>query len=84
MKVRAIQSFNDWEAGIRRQENEVFEITDERFEVLENNLKVSFSVSISDVLEIIEKETETQGDETTPSSTARGASLGKSLIRISP
>ena len=66
MKVRAIQSFNDWEAGIRRQENEVFEITDERFEVLENNLKVSFSVSISDVLEIIEKETETQGDETTP------------------
>ncbi len=66
MKVKTIQSFNDWEAGIRRQENEVFEITDERFEVLENNLKVSFSVSISDVLEIIEKETETQGDETTP------------------
>nr|DAY22937.1 MAG TPA: hypothetical protein [Caudoviricetes sp.] len=66
MKVKAIQSFNDWEAGIRRQENEVFEITDERFEVLENNLKVSFGVSISDVLEIIEKEIETQGDETTP------------------
>ena len=66
MKVKTIQSFNDWEAGIRRLENEVFEITDERFEVLENNLKVSFSVSISDVLEIIEKETETQGDETTP------------------
>nr|DAO80214.1 MAG TPA: hypothetical protein [Caudoviricetes sp.]DAS71716.1 MAG TPA: hypothetical protein [Caudoviricetes sp.]DAS72590.1 MAG TPA: hypothetical protein [Caudoviricetes sp.]DAT30394.1 MAG TPA: hypothetical protein [Caudoviricetes sp.]DAV26538.1 MAG TPA: hypothetical protein [Caudoviricetes sp.] len=66
MKVKAIQSFNDWEAGIRRQENEVFEITDERFEVLENNLKVSFSVSISDVLEIIEEETEIQGDETTP------------------
>lgn len=66
MKVKAIQSFNDWEVGIRRQENEVFEITDERFEVLENNLKVSFSVSISDVLEIIEEETETQGDETTP------------------
>lgn len=66
MKVKAIQSFNDWEAGIRRQENEVFEITDERFEALENNLKVSFSVSIADVLEIIEKETETQGDETTP------------------
>lgn len=66
MKVKTIQSFNDWEAGIRRQENEVFEITDERFEVLENNLKVSFGVSISDVLEIIEKETETQGDETTP------------------
>lgn len=66
MKVKAIQSFNDWEAGIRRQESEVFEITDERFEVLENNLKVSFGVSISDVLEIIEKETETQGDETTP------------------
>lgn len=66
MKVKTIQSFNDWEAGIRRQENEVFEITDERFEVLENNLKVSFSVSISDVLEIIEEETETQGDETTP------------------
>lgn len=66
MKVKAIQSFNDWEAGIRRLENEVFEITDERFEVLENNLKVSFSVSIADVLEIIEEETETQGDETTP------------------
>lgn len=66
MKVKAIQSFNDWETGIRRQENEVFEITDERFEVLENNLKVSFSVSISDVLEIIEEETEAQGDETTP------------------
>ena len=66
MKVKAIQSFNDWEAGIRRQENEVFEITDERFEVLENNLKVSFSVSISEVLEIIEKETETQGDKKTP------------------
>ena len=66
MKVKTIQSFNDWEAGIRRQENEVFEITDERFETLENNLKVSFSVSISDVLEIIEEETETQGDETTP------------------
>nr|DAT83006.1 MAG TPA: hypothetical protein [Caudoviricetes sp.] len=66
MKVKAIQSFNDWEAGIRRQENEVFEITDERFEVLENNLKVSFGVSISDIIKIIEKETETQGDETTP------------------
>lgn len=66
MKVKAIQSFNDWEARIRRQENEVFEITDERFEALENNLKVSFSVSITDVLEIIEEETETQGDETTP------------------
>lgn len=66
MKVKTIQSFNDWEAGIRRQENEVFEITDERFETLENNLKVSFSVSISDVLEIIEEEIETQGDETTP------------------
>ena len=66
MKVKTIQSFNDWEAGIRRQENEVFEITDERFESLENNLNVSFSVSISDVLEIIEEEIETQGDETTP------------------
>ena len=66
MKVKAIQSFNDWEAGIRRQENEVFEITDERFEVLENNLKVGFGVSISDIIKIIEKETETQGDETTP------------------
>ena len=64
MKVRAIQTFNDWEAGIRRQENEVFEITDERFEVLENNLKVSFSVSISDVLEIIEDEI-VQGDKKT-------------------
>nr|DAR64234.1 MAG TPA: hypothetical protein [Caudoviricetes sp.] len=66
MKVKAIQSFNDWETGIRRLENEVFEITDERFEVLENNLKVSFGVSISDIIKIIEKETETQGDETTP------------------
>ena len=66
MKVKAIQSFNDWEARIRRLENEVFEITDERFEVLENNLKVSFGVSISDIIKIIEKETETQGDETTP------------------
>ena len=65
MKVKAIQSFNDWEAGIRRQENEVFEITDERFEVLENNLKVSFSVSISEVLEIIEDEI-VQGDKKTP------------------
>lgn len=66
MKVKAIQSFNDWETGIRRLENEVFEITDERFEMLENNLKVSFGVSISDIIKIIEKETETQGDETTP------------------
>lgn len=65
MKVKAIQSFNDWESGIRRLENEVFEITDERFEVLENNLKVSFSVSISDVLEIIEEEI-MQGDKETP------------------
>ena len=65
MKVRAIQSFNDWETGVRRQENEVFEITDERFEVLENNLKVSFSVSISEVLEIIEDEI-VQGDKKTP------------------
>ena len=65
MKVKAIQSFNDWEAGIRRQENEVFEITDERFEALENNLKVSFSVSISEVLEIIEDEI-VQGDKKTP------------------
>lgn len=65
MKVRVIQSFNDWETGVRRQENEVFEITDERFEVLENNLKVSFSVSISEVLEIIEDEI-VQGDKKTP------------------
>ena len=65
MKVKAIQSFNDWETGIRRLENEVFEITDERFEVLENNLKDSFSVSISDVLEIIEEEI-MQGDKETP------------------
>ena len=64
MKVRAIQSFNDWETGVRRQENEVFEITDERFEVLENNLKVSFGVSISEVLEIIEDEI-VQGDKKT-------------------
>lgn len=65
MKVRTIQSFNDWETGVRRQENEVFEITDERFEVLENNLKVSFGVSISEVLEIIEEEI-VQGDKKTP------------------
>ena len=66
MKVRVKQAFNDWQANVRRHENEIFEMTDERFEVLENNLKVSFSVSISDVLEIIEKETQAQGDETTP------------------
>lgn len=65
MKVRVKQAFNDWQAQVVRQENEVFEITDERFEVLENNLKVSFSVSISEVLEIIEDEI-VQGDKKTP------------------
>nr|DAW07408.1 MAG TPA: hypothetical protein [Caudoviricetes sp.] len=67
MKVKAIQSFNDWEAGIRRQENEVFEMTEERFDELSHNLKEGFSVDIADVVEIIdEEETEAQGDETTP------------------
>lgn len=67
MKVKAIQSFNDWQANVVRQENEVFEMTEERFDELSHNLKEGFSVDIADVVEIIdEEETEAQGDETTP------------------
>lgn len=63
MKVRVKQAFNDWQAKVRRQENEVFEMTDERFNELSHNLKSEFSVNIADVVEIID---ETQGDEMTP------------------
>lgn len=63
MKVRVKQAFNDWQANVRRNENEVFEMTDERFNELSHNFKSEFSVDIADVVEIID---ETQGDETTP------------------
>lgn len=63
MKVRVKQAFNDWQEKVRRYENDVFEITDERFNELSHNLKIEFSVDIADVVEIID---ETQGDETTP------------------
>lgn len=63
MKVRVKQAFNDWQAQVRRLENEIFEMTDERFNELSHNLKSEFSVDIADVVEIID---ETQGDETTP------------------
>lgn len=63
MKVRVKQPFNDWQVKVRRQENDVFEMTDERFNELSHNLKSEFSVDIADVVEIID---ETQGDETTP------------------
>jgi hypothetical protein len=63
MKVRVKQPFNDWQAKAVRQENEIFEMTDERFNELSHNLKSEFSVDIADVVEIID---ETQGDETTP------------------
>nr|DAT00618.1 MAG TPA: hypothetical protein [Caudoviricetes sp.] len=63
MKVRVKKAFNDWQAQVRRQENDVFEMTDERFDELSYNLKSEFSVDIADVVEIID---ETQGDETTP------------------
>ena len=66
MKVRVKQAFNDWQANVVRQENDIFEMTEERFDELSHNLEEGFSVNIADVLEIIEKETETQGDETTP------------------
>lgn len=66
MKVRVKQAFNDWQANVVRQENDIFEMTEERFDELSHNLKEGFSVDITDVLEIIEEETETQGDETTP------------------
>jgi hypothetical protein len=65
MKVRVKQAFNDWQAKVRRQENEIFEMTDERFNELSHNLKSEFSVYIADVVEIID-ENELQGDETTP------------------
>lgn len=65
MKVRVKQAFNDWQAKVRRQENDVFEMTDERFNELSYNLKSEFSVDIADVVEII-GENEPQGDETTP------------------
>lgn len=67
MKVRVKQAFNDWQANVVRQENEVFEMTEERFDELSRNFKEGFSVDIADVVEIIdEEETEAQGDETTP------------------
>lgn len=65
MKVRVKQAFNDWKSKVRRQENDVFEMTDERFNELSHNLKNGFSVDIADVVEIID-ENEPQGDETTP------------------
>lgn len=65
MKVRVKQAFNDWQANVRRHENEVFEMTDERFNELSHNFKSEFSVNIADVVEIID-ETQAQGDETTP------------------
>ena len=65
MKVRVKQAFNDWQAKVRRQEDEVFEMTDERFNELSHNLKSEFSVDVADVVVIID-ETETHGDETTP------------------
>lgn len=64
MKVRVKKAFNDWQAKVRRYENDVFEMTDERFNELSHNLKNEFSVDIADVVEII-NETEIQGDETT-------------------
>jgi hypothetical protein len=67
MKVRVKQAFNDWQAQVVRQENEVFEMTEERFDELSHNLEEGFSVNIADVVEIIdEEETEAQGDKTTP------------------
>lgn len=67
MKVKVKQAFNDWQAQVVRQENEVFEMTKERYDELSHNLKEGFSVDIADVVEIIdEEETEAQGDETTP------------------
>jgi len=67
MKVRVKQAFNDWQAQVVRQENEVFEMTEERFDELSHNLNEGFSVYLADVVEIIDgKETEAQGDETTP------------------
>ena len=65
MKVRVKQAFNDWQANVVRQEGEIFEMTEGRFDELSHNLEEGFSVDIADVLEIID-ETEIQGDETTP------------------
>lgn len=65
MKVRVKQAFNDWQANVVRQENDIFEMTEERFDELSHNLEEGFSVDIADVLEIVD-ETEIQGDETTP------------------
>ena len=65
MKVRVKQTFNDWQSNVRRYENEIFEMTDERFNELSHNFKSEFSVNIADVVEIID-ETQAQGDETTP------------------
>ena len=65
MKVRVKQAFNDWQANVARQENEIFEMTEERFGELSHNLEEGFSVNIADVLEIVD-ETEIQGDEMTP------------------
>lgn len=65
MKVRVKQPFNDWQAKVGRQENDVFEMTDERFNELSHNLKSEFSVDIAEIVEIID-EIETQGDKTTP------------------
>ena len=65
MKVRVKQAFNDWQANVVRQENEIFEMTKGRFDELSHNLEEGFSVDIADVVEIID-ETEIQGDETTP------------------
>ena len=65
MKVRVKQAFNDWQAQVVRQENEIFEMTDERFNELSHNLKSEFSVDIADVVVIID-DNEAQGDETTP------------------
>ena len=67
MKVRVKQAFNDWQANVVRQEDEIVEMTKERFGELSHNLEEGFSVDIADVVEIIdEEETEAQGDETTP------------------
>ncbi|MCY7060152.1 hypothetical protein [Streptococcus oralis] len=65
MKVRVKRTFNDWQAQVVRHENDIFEMTDERYNELSHNLKSEFSVDIAEVVEIID-EVETQGDETTP------------------
>ena len=67
MKVRVKQAFNDWQANVVRQENDIFEMTEKRFDELSHNLEEGFSVNVADVIEVIdEEETEPQGDETTP------------------